>query len=45
MFHLQTLTTTLVKLPDGVKGEQQMRLERNRLFVQRGGSIDIYEEK
>ena len=44
-FHLQTLTTTLVKLPDGVKGEQQMRLERNRLFVQRGGSIDIYEEK
>lgn len=44
-FHLQTLATTTVKLPDGVKGEQAMRLERGRLFVKRGGSIDVFEEK
>ncbi len=44
-FHLQTLTTTVVKLPEGVKGEQAMRLERGRLFVKRGGAIDVFEEK
>jgi sugar lactone lactonase YvrE len=44
-FNLQTLATTTVKLPDGVKGEQAMRLERGRLFVKRGGSIDVFEEK
>jgi hypothetical protein len=44
-FHLQTLTTTTLKLPEGVKGEQAMRLERGRLFVKRGGSIDVFEEK
>lgn len=44
-FHLQTLATTEIKLPEGVKGEQPMRLERGRLFVKRGGSIDVFEEK
>ncbi len=44
-FHLQTLATTTLKLPEGVKGEQTMRLERGRLFVKRGGSIDVFEEK
>ena len=44
-FHLQTLATTIIKLPEGVKGEQPMRLQRNRLFVQRTVSVDIYEEK
>jgi hypothetical protein len=44
-FHLQTLVTTAIKLPEGVKGEQAMRLERGRLFVKRGGSIDVFEEK
>ena len=44
-FHLQTLATTTIKLPEGVKGEQSMRLERGRLFVKRGGSIDVFEEK
>jgi sugar lactone lactonase YvrE len=44
-FHLQTLATTTMKLPEGVKGEQTMRLERGRLFVKRGGSIDVFEEK
>jgi hypothetical protein len=44
-FHLQTLATTTLKLPEGVKGEQAMRLERGRLFVKRGGSIDVFEEK
>jgi hypothetical protein len=44
-FHLQTLATTAMKLPEGVKGEQAMRLERGRLFVKRGGSIDVFEEK
>ena len=44
-FHLQTLVTTAIKLPEGVKGEQAMRLERGRLFVKRNGSIDVFEEK
>ncbi len=44
-FHLQTLATTEIKLPEGVKGTQLMRLERGRLFVKRGGSIDVFEEK
>lgn len=44
-FNLQTLVTSPVNLPTGVKGEQAMRLERGRLFVKRGGSIDVFEEK
>jgi hypothetical protein len=44
-FHLQTLTDTPVALPKDVKGSQPMRLEKGRLFVQRGTSVDIFDEK
>ena len=44
-FQLQTLKTTLMKLPEGIKGSEPMRLEKNWLFVQQGKTIFVHEDK
>lgn len=44
-FNLQTLKTNLMPLPEGVKGTEPLRLEKNWLFVQQGKTIFVYEDK
>ena len=43
-FHLQTLKTALIKLPEGVTGKEPLRLEKNWLFTQQGKTIVIHEQ-
>jgi hypothetical protein len=43
-FNLKTLVNQAIKLPEGVVGTQPMRMEKNRLFVQRQSAVDIYTE-
>lgn len=44
IFNLQTLKPREMKMPEGVKGSEPLRLEKNWLFVQQGKTIVIYEE-
>jgi hypothetical protein len=44
-FHLQTLASSPIVLPKDVKGAQPIRLEKGRLFAQRGTSVDIFDQK
>jgi hypothetical protein len=43
-FHLQTLKTVAVKMPEGVTGKEPLRLEKNWLFTQQGKTIFVHEE-
>jgi hypothetical protein len=43
-FHLQTLKTVVVKMPDGVTGKEPLRLEKNWLFTQQGKTIFVHEQ-
>jgi hypothetical protein len=45
IFNLQTLKSAEMKMPEGVKGSEPLRLEKNWLFVQQGRTIVIYEDK
>jgi hypothetical protein len=44
-FNLKTQAVQTVNLPRGVTGNQAMRMEKKRLFVQRQTSIDIYDQQ
>ncbi len=45
IFNLQTLKTTTMKMPEGISGNEPLRLEKNWLFVQQGKTIIIHEDK
>jgi hypothetical protein len=44
-FNLQTLTSTLIKLPEDVSGDRYLQVQKGRLYAQRTTSIDVYDEK
>lgn len=45
IFNLQTLKSSVMKMPEGIRGNEPLRLEKNWLFVQQGKTIIIHEDK
>ena len=43
VYSLNTKTKTLINMPDGIETTQVKRVQKNKLYVQRGGSIDVYK--
>jgi hypothetical protein len=44
-YNLQTFAATPIPLPQDVSGSQYVQIQKGRLFVQRGTSIDLYDDK
>jgi hypothetical protein len=45
IFNLQTEKSMPMKMPDGIVGNEPLRLEKSWLFVQKGKTIIIHEDK
>ena len=41
-FHLQTLTTRSIELPAGIRAEDHIRIQNNRLFVEKDKQLLVY---
>jgi len=41
-FHLQSLQTKIIDLPEGVKTEDQIIIQKNRLFIKKENQVEIY---
>ena len=44
VYQITGKTKTLINMPEGVDKTQVKRLQKNKLYVQRGGSIDVYKK-
>ena len=42
-FHLKALNTQIIDLPKGISEEEQLVIQKSRLFVLKKDSVDIYE--
>ena len=43
VYAMTTKTKTLINMPEGIETTQVKRLQKNKLYIQRGGSIDVYK--
>ena len=41
-FHLQSLTTQIIELPDGIEEDDQILIQKNKLFVRKDSKVEIY---
>lgn len=44
VYQISAKTKTQINMPEGVATAQVKRLQKNKLYVQRGGSIDVYKK-
>ena len=42
VFHLQSLATSIINLPDGVTLDNDVVIQKNRLFVMKGNGVEIF---
>ena len=42
VFHLQSLVTTIITLPDGVTLDHQVAIQKNKLFVMKNNGVEIF---
>lgn len=42
-FHLQSLTIKIIDLPEGISVEDQMIIQKSKLFIKKEKSVEIYE--
>lgn len=43
VYSMNAKTKTLINMPEGIQTTQIKRLQKNKLYIQRGGSIDVYK--